>query len=425
MDETYMVKLEESCLPVIESGKYLVSARVDGDALGQSDVAEESFYIAGPRFQLGKDELVSVYPADGMQGSFGDSFPHVVFGRRTLPWERSIDPEQNGRLYAAGAEAPTGEPSWLCVLLLQDAEIVLPSSGKAEDVIHPETGTYFPAFTLELEERAELCSYIDLPKDLFLGAAPTPRELALLCHARRITPDGKAENALPAKEWVSVVVGNRLPASGGEGIRNRAYLVSLEGYGNYPETLKQADVQTVRLLVLHSWEFYSITDPLHFLELCGKLDVGKLSLQPEQGGELYRSIAANGYLPMAHTLREGSRTVSFYRGPFVPKASEAKELPPAWCADSLYNYDPELGMFDVSYAAAWQLGRLLALRDQAAASQIQKLRAANKKSLRQEQERRMLQQAGIWPAPENDTEAGTEAKSWLTQVLTRKGGALL
>jgi hypothetical protein len=36
---------------------------------------------------------------------------------------------------------------------------------------------------------------------------------------------------------------------------------------------------------------------------------------------------------------------------------------PARTADALVRYDPDLSMFDVSYSAAWELGRLLALQD--------------------------------------------------------------
>ena len=34
------------------------------------------------------------------------------------------------------------------------------------------------------------------------------------------------------------------------------------------------------------------------------------------------------------------------------------------CPDQLIAYDEQYGLFDVSYAAAWQLGQLLALQDQ-------------------------------------------------------------
>lgn len=429
MDEKFEMKLEESCLPLIGSGEYIMKAQVDGDILGKSDWVEEHFYIDGPRFRLGEGEIVSVYPGSGMRGSFGDSFAHVIFGRRTLPWERSIEPEKKGRFYAKQEEAPSREPSWLTVLLLRDEEIVNPASGTVESVIKRATDTFVPQLSLEEAEKAEECSYIDLPREFFLELVPSVRELALLSHARRVEPEGKVNNAVSGEEWVSAVVGNRLPASGTEGVRNRAYLVSLEGYGDCWETLKNAKHEKVRLLVLHSWEFYSVTEPLHFLELCGKLDMNRFCVRPEAGTEHYREIVENGYLPMVHSFREGSSTVSFYRGPLVPKCIE-KSKPQengsaVWCQDALYRYDPEIGMFDISYAAAWQLGRLLALGNQAAAGQVQKLRSASKRHLQKQQESEMRKNAGIRACTPDGTEADISAGAWLLQILNQEGGNLL
>jgi len=67
---------------------------------------------------------------------------------------------------------------------------------------------------------------------------------------------------------------------------------------------------------------------------------------------------------MNETLRTGEKTVSWYRGPFVPYqvAPQNFTLPFA-SSDSALNYDPTTGMLDVSYAAAWELGRLISLQD--------------------------------------------------------------
>lgn len=430
MDEKFEIKLEESCLPMIGSGEYILSAQVDGDVLGKSDCVEERFYIDGPRFRLREEDIVSVYPGSGMKGSFGDSFAHVILGRRTLPWERSIEPEKKGRFYAEKDEAPTGEPAWLYVLLLRGAEIVTLSSGTVENVIRSDADTYFPALNLKEGEEQETCSYMELPKELFLAMVPSVRELSLLSHARRVGTERKAENLALKEGWVSAVVGNRLPASGVNGIRNRAYLVSLEGYGDCRKTLADTAYTKVRLIVLHSWEFYSVTEPLHFLELCGKLDVGRFCAKPEGGKEAYRNVAENGYVPMVHKLREGSRTVSFYRGPFVPgavmKESPKEENFSTWCQDALYRYNPEIGMFDISYAAAWQLGRLLALGS-GAAGRIQKLRDSNKRGLQKEEERKMLRDAGIgaYTPDEDAAQEDILAGEWLVQMLEREGGNLL
>ena len=81
-------------------------------------------------------------------------------------------------------------------------------------------------------------------------------------------------------------------------------------------------------------------------------------------GVLVRNAFAMGYLPLGHQLRHGGQTVSWYRGPLAPYAvTTALELPIA-SADAAARYDPQTGMFDISYGAAWQLGRLLALQNE-------------------------------------------------------------
>jgi predicted aconitase with swiveling domain len=70
-----------------------------------------------------------------------------------------------------------------------------------------------------------------------------------------------------------------------------------------------------------------------------------------------------GYAPLPHNLRQGSRTVSWYRGPLVPVPDVARTVDKIFVnADAALQYDKDTGLFDVSYAAAWQLGRLLALQ---------------------------------------------------------------
>ena len=67
-------------------------------------------------------------------------------------------------------------------------------------------------------------------------------------------------------------------------------------------------------------------------------------------------------------MRGGSRSVSWYHGPFTPGTTEIRQADlslPARGADELVLYSPKDGMFDMSYAAAWELGRILALQDKA------------------------------------------------------------
>jgi hypothetical protein len=85
---------------------------------------------------------------------------------------------------------------------------------------------------------------------------------------------------------------------------------------------------------------------------------------------------ARGYAVFNHVMRQGEKTVSWYRGPLVPlnydKPVQFQE--PVANADELLRYDPDTGLFDVTYAAAWQLGRLLALQNRGFALALNRAR---------------------------------------------------
>ncbi|MFK0732703.1 MAG: hypothetical protein ACIWVG_16350 [Gloeotrichia echinulata HAB0833] len=71
-----------------------------------------------------------------------------------------------------------------------------------------------------------------------------------------------------------------------------------------------------------------------------------------------------GCVPLPHAMRQGNKTVSWYHGPLIPGSNKTTNnfSLPIRSADELVSYNSEYGMFDVSYAAAWELGRLLALQ---------------------------------------------------------------
>jgi hypothetical protein len=71
-----------------------------------------------------------------------------------------------------------------------------------------------------------------------------------------------------------------------------------------------------------------------------------------------------GYTALLHQTRDGGKTVSWYRGPLLPARVATDVLPDTLSsADAATRYDPASGMFDLSYAGAWQIGRLLAIQD--------------------------------------------------------------
>jgi hypothetical protein len=188
---------------------------------------------------------------------------------------------------------------------------------------------------------------------------------------------------------LAVVIGNRLPKSGGA---STAHLVSVEGcYNasgfNFPVA---AENGLIRLTSLHNWSFACV-DPLQsFTGLLTQLDrkPGALHLlDGKPGQDAAKESLKQGALPLWHALRQGGRTVSWYHGPLAPGEiklgdSSAPDLP-ARAADELLRYNRATGMFDVSYAAAWELGRLLALQSKTFSVSLYNWKRAHVQQLRQ------------------------------------------
>jgi hypothetical protein len=70
-----------------------------------------------------------------------------------------------------------------------------------------------------------------------------------------------------------------------------------------------------------------------------------------------------GCVPLPHSLLQGNQTVSWYHGPLTPGRNKSGDIElPIRSADELVRYNKDDGTFDVSYATAWELGRLLTLQ---------------------------------------------------------------
>jgi hypothetical protein len=189
----------------------------------------------------------------------------------------------------------------------------------------------------------------------------------------------------------SVVVANRLPQPDTKCV---VHLVSLEGMGAFlpangtyaaaPILLPDGKTAatTIRLVSLKSWGFTSIDPKQSFEGYLENLSVGPLQLPTAAGPgdgdaeKAVRNAFRMGYTAMNHRTRLGDKTVSWYRGPMVPfqvpdtifvplpDFSTVPFIEPIQSSDQLMRYDPGSGMFDSTYAAAWEIGRLLALGDQ-------------------------------------------------------------
>jgi hypothetical protein len=411
--------------PPLKAGEYQITVTHTTNQLAPNDKFTEKrqFAVAGERFALG-GEIVSVFPPPMANGEFADVLPHVVFSKHTLPWEReSVKGQANAPWLAiltfaaselAGltfpaSEQPGGPPDKLTPMKVKDLIPKDKTIGVYGSEAQSGTGTMpagylsYPmpdidqkfAYRLDYGETPEDdCKVLDLPVDLFNQVAPSQDDLAWLAHIREADTTDSEDHVVASLQF-SVVVGNRV---GPDNEDTYAFLVSLENLGDYlldaegkgAEGLK--DYQFVRLVVLHTWRYFANEGDAKFTSLVESLNQVKGQQQlstlrlpcaaPEQSAvntamnnqangalndddatALTANAFAMGYVPLDHRLRHAGNLVSWYRGPLAPYAIDSFVEVPQPSADRLARYNPQTGMFDVSYAAAWQLGQLMALQN--------------------------------------------------------------
>lgn len=104
-----------------------------------------------------------------------------------------------------------------------------------------------------------------------------------------------------------------------------------------------------------------------FASILKKLDRNPSTLRlPDTGNDVADQFLKMGYVPASHYFRKGDKAVSWYHGPLSPLENPPTELNlplPPRASDHLLRYYQSISMLDASYAAAWELGRLLALQD--------------------------------------------------------------
>ncbi|MGA0611701.1 hypothetical protein [Caldimonas sp. KR1-144] len=148
--------------------------------------------------------------------------------------------------------------------------------------------------------------------------------------------------------------------------------------------------KVLRFPVLAHWSFTTTTETT-FESLMQGLDVGLLgTLPPERTAKdgappappragTPTEVVATGHVGLAHRARRGDAVRAWYRGPCVPFAtrrsggSEDGPLPLAHSADQLRRSIPD-GREDLTLAAAFEIGRLLALSQLSVVSALLRFR---------------------------------------------------
>jgi len=407
--------LYDDILPPLRDNSYRMSVSTDvvisgaPQPLNSRDVF---FNVEGPRFSLSATEVGGVFPPRNGHGAFSESIPHIAILRRTLPWERELDPQNliGTPSLIPNTPAPQGQVPWLALLLFEEGEYTLLQNQPLEQVV--------PADVFQrLGSPANVtCDAIEASLGLVTSILPSKEELQLLAHVRHVNKEDRELSIEGSDGYFAVVMGSRLP---NENAKCRACLVSLEersdlvskdppanepAFGRFfpgelaVEAARSADTRpaaasaarefavarsrpgvvglgtqfffTTRLVLLFSWQFQTIGTG-SFRDLMQGVDVGLIGKVANPG---HPPLTDTCHLPIAVDDRAGVPERVLYRGPLVPFQLTRDTLGPYHTADQARRVTPETGAEDVSYACAFETGRLLAAADPRLAQELMRWR---------------------------------------------------
>ncbi|CAG9999902.1 unnamed protein product [Clonostachys byssicola] len=395
------------------------------------EAPSQSFIAVTPRFSLAPGIIDSVYPTPGISVEH-TILPHMVFTDPHLPWSRSPSPAHIPE--DEEKENPRSRSTWLALLVFSLDELQLSQSqikhvfqNMPPDVKLEQSETctlrtlarHTPLLngienlvnTTGFKERedardaAEPTELIMVPGKLFNGlfvAPDGPRDkLDVACykhmaHVRQVATDGMVNAGADSNEAIfSVVVSRRTgPIDADTSSVMIAHLVSLSWDDEMPVP---KDEDRVAMVSLHSWTYTCLASKTKaktsnmlatlgdHLTVLRTDDVrGEAPATPKgEEKDLDALIAARrrgGYTVTHHRTVTGEVTAALFRGPLtpvqVPRPLTNNMLMLSNFGTDLAIFDPRLSLIDITYSSAWQLGKSLAMADEAFCAALARYRNA-------------------------------------------------
>ncbi|MEM7371982.1 MAG: hypothetical protein AAF587_25425 [Bacteroidota bacterium] len=397
------------------AGENSLSSKIVGDITGTT--TSSVFAVYGERLSINPQEIQAMFPAPDSTGEYTNILPHIVISRNTLPWERSPytsdDPGDNAPWLA------------LLMFTEEEMNLIEKKSITVADLTASSDPYFPTFEAETAQQSTDLLTVIDVPATMLDSILPSTESLVLQAHTRTGTDsDGNRVgiensilfcNRLPQAGKRStmhlVSLEGRFNGSTfdtGNGASSYR-LVSLKNWSFYSIehfkisstsisalSGKLSDTQLSLLTTQLDREFAG-TEASFLQEMAGVMDTDLTSLSsetqqaiidattfsktfnglltnlnkdyltlrmPDSSNATANTYLAQGLVPLLHQFRNGDQSVSWYRGPFAPietsSSSVFSDLYPE-TADELMKFDPAYGMFDMTYSAAWEIGRLLAL----------------------------------------------------------------
>ena len=196
--------------PALPAGDYRFTTNQDLTATGPKGALDSGdlpveplttyVRVTSPRYQLPPDQVLSTYPPANTEGSYGARLPQIVLKRRTLPWERTVDPE--GESTVDDANTP-----WLALVVLAE--------GQGELVLNrPVAECVTPGQVLSGAADVAMGNYLKVRRSVIDSVLPTQRDVPLLAHAREVDIHDTEMMMGDDDGFLAVVIANRLPLPG-------------------------------------------------------------------------------------------------------------------------------------------------------------------------------------------------------------------
>ena len=421
--EDKLVKFIQCDAPPLKNGKYTITIKEAVNQLQPNEFsATMKFAVTGARFAIETEDINCPFPPDLANGEYSGVLPHIVLNRRTLPWERASIPSSEVAPWLAvllfnddecvltqkegvtdvvpdGKHVVTQKLT-AKALVKKGSDITVDGSSVSSKGELPEDYLSYPGINhLECGESPDdPCTVIDIPLELFNRVAPAAEDMQYTAQIREVDTTNTVDHTDSTIQY-AIVMGNRVAK---DNAKSQVFLVSLEKMGDYlpgsdgtSSPHIPAGTTHLRLITYYHWSFTANAMGETFQGLARNLNKGpdgsqgltslqypfsgtpparervEIAISHQASGTLTSEDAevlvnnafSMGYTPLNHHLRHAGQTVSWYRGPLVPYPVAMSISTPVSCPDAANQYNPQNGMFDISYGAAWQLGQLLALQN--------------------------------------------------------------
>lgn len=218
--------LHSRAVPPLGAGDYTLQGTQEV-AGGPTAPYAGSIRVTSARYRMPPEQILSTFPPANAEGSFESRLPQIVIKRRTLPWERIMDP--------AHREIP-----WMALVLIAEGEGQISGESAVKDCVTP-------GVALDGPNDVATGFYLEVSQTVVNAVFPTKDDLQLLTHVREVDLNDTELALGSADGFLVVVLANRLPQYDRvncKPIRYMACLISLEGQIDVlpPE---QPDVVTV------------------------------------------------------------------------------------------------------------------------------------------------------------------------------------